>query len=325
MLVATGLDTRAIVVDPEPTASQREQHRQTLETLMNHGVLVHADEFDERRFLVALGELPQGVRQLWEVALPRIVRRRADPPRPVAVGDAENRGELIDVWSPVTSVALIREQLAEDMGLGPEEASSVDDETGFEISKFSLTPGTRAFRALRELSQSEIPARSPRSEVWADRFAPLFQHFREVTIVDRYASEAMLPSRRRRGGFEWLLGALPQETRSRIHLITRSTGPSVSDIIRELRRMRRNTPGAAVAHLEATLATDSAFREYAHARHIRFGGHRVVTLDRGLTMFERESIRQSSPCLYGNAQDARRREREVISRSFASARRRAIT
>lgn len=72
--------------------------------------------------------------------------------------------------------------------------------------------------------------------------------------------------------------------------------------------------------MELTLAEELTLQEYAHARHIRFGDHHALLLDKGLAMFDEPHISQATPCSYGDARAARMRETEVIARSHPNAR-----
>jgi hypothetical protein len=325
VLVRFGLDADGVRNLGEHNSSGvRTSQRLFASLLARNGVLIFADKSDRQRLIEAVRVLPQELRSIWSSALVDVARMQAAEPSPTALSCVQTIRDLTS-WRKTIAVALVGPHSAQSAGLKPEQATLFDEVSEIELARLLLADSGRLRAAIATL-EDDVQRGESREEVWSNRFSVAASTELPVTILDRYATSRLRRTVRQGGdcGLAWFLSRVAADTNVPVHLIAEaSTSQVAAGICSDLCDLRSKLPNRGLKSLSVTLAPERVYRQYTHARHIRFG-HFTICLDRGLSMFDRTNCPYSMPCPRVQYESAQQREKDVETNALTGYRRKVL-
>lgn len=328
MLARIGIDMGALTVDDRDLAAAQECHRSALQVLMNHGVLVLPRGEERTSLHGAVRELPVQIRKVWEVAMARLPMVSASVD--CHLSEMAHIAQL-SAWAGHIDVAALETVRAWELGVPPDRPSAVDPQSKIEVTRFDTMASSKRISDARDLDKNDIRPGQTRETVFDQRIRPHLWYARQVTIVDRYAGEELARCanrdvpRWRSECVGWFVDQLRGEHLKKVTLVTApAEGRTTNTVVKWFRDMVA-AAGSPDVEYQLSLVPEHAFRDEAHARHIRFAsgetGH-AVQLEKGLGPFNDAKMGQFLPCRSLAVGPSRQRERSLRAReiSFVEAR-----
>ncbi len=171
MLVNIGLDSGALSsISAQSTAALVGVHRELIQLLVDHAVLVVADREDESALRGAVSSLPLPVRKLWSTALDRLDIIDAAPSTNLSLLNVADAATLRDHWGGRVSVAYLSDAKAALLGCSPEEVTTVEPLSGIELTRIGYPRESERVRAHARLSSLDVATGTRREAVWRERF-----------------------------------------------------------------------------------------------------------------------------------------------------------
>jgi hypothetical protein len=306
------------------SVATRASQRLLIQQLMQSAILVLADPATFDDLPQAVRPLPQELRKLWTAFLGEVV---AIPPSVPIKRTRAEISELDDLreWAGQISVALASHSTATRLGLEGEQSNLVDNVSSIEITRLQATDSKR-LRAAIDVQQRDIQQLEAREDAWNERFKIAASTGARITILDRYAVTNLAKNLNQGApcGFAWFLDKVATETAVPVHLITRAnTASDAGRLAADLRRLGKRLSGDGVATLSVTFASNHAFGQRSHPRHVRFGKV-AIGLDKGLSTFDEPLCPHSMPCAPVSRDTARAREEQIEHLALEGYRRRVI-
>lgn len=302
MLARFAVDIKLLSVSKDQVRdddSLGSRHRRLCKAWRDLGVLVHAAGLSERELLVAIRNLPDGVRPFWDAAW-QAGRRRSmrvpwngvgEPPQPERVRALSDVVDLVCLEDG--SVKSIRDAL--------EVGGKVH---GPEVCGISSVDMSRTFEQAHRRAEDRIRAGTASADVWEERFKEAAVCARTMRIVDRYAVQDLLSGRGGRKGFENLIRWLSRDApETAVELYSaKSTGRdgkaprhSAIQLLGEIRSVLARERSAVVGSpVFVYLTVDRLFSERQHDRYFRFDDQSVAEVGIGCEILGGERVERSS-------------------------------
>jgi hypothetical protein len=289
----------------------RASQRLLIQQLTQRSILVLADHASFDNLPQAMKVLPQELRKLWTTFLGEVIAISPSAPMKHALAQISKPDDLRE-WAGQIGVALTSNSTATRLGLEDEQLNLIDGESDIEITRLEAADSNRLRKAI-DIQQRDVQQLESRENAWDERFKIAASIGAPVTILDRYAV-ANLAKNLNNGapcGFAWFLDKIATEAVTALHLITKAnTASDAGRLASDLRRLGKRLSGRGVTTLSVTFASNRAFSQQSHPRHVRFGAT-AIGLDKGLSMFDEPQCPHSMPCSLISRDTARNREEQI--------------
>ncbi len=311
MLARFAVDIRLLNVSKDQAREDESlggKHRRLCRAWQELGILVHAAGPSERQMLVAIRNLPDSVRPIWDAAW-RAGRRRSmqvpwsdvgDPPHPEKVRALRGVVDLVCIEDQ--SVRSLRDALEGGGKAQPPEVSGISN---VDIS--------RTFEQARKRAENFIRQGSLPAEVWSERFKEAAACAKTIRIIDRYAVQGLRKGRGGLSGLENFLRWVSRDAPEAALELYSAQGPkgdgkspvvSVSDLLTAVRSLLERERGAGVrGPVSVYLAVDRLFSQLQHDRYFRYDDQSVAEVGDGCDVLGGDSVRRKSTfsfkCLRG--------------------------
>ncbi|MCA9520319.1 MAG: hypothetical protein KC609_05080 [Myxococcales bacterium] len=315
ILVSFSVDADALRASELPLPLRIATHRRLLDCWQRYGVLVlFGPSLEESAVFSALTDLPQALRKRWQELLKR-GRRRVASPRNGDPSRVESLAELAPLARGV-ELFCFDEVRAHVLGV-PEDAFSIAlDDGAVEICRFDCADQAEAFRRAERLGEREIEAQSLVANVWSERFAPLLEHSRTLTVVDRYALKGLVDRPDGQSGLRRLLTEIDAGDRARqLTLFSASQVDyshsallgAIDDRVKACRR-------GGLREVKLYLSDDRSFGRIAHYRYLRFD-QTLCQLDVGLDVLAGREVYRTCTFRLTSLSDVVRSEETALRES----------
>ena len=330
VVVGVGIDADALVEPAGDPILRRAVHEELLEELVVHGRLVFASREDLAAFVAAVKALPPTLGKAWEVVLSsrRLSVEVHDPALRPGLAEALDLAVLESGLGDELQLALLQTDHAEIIGVPADEYSAMGPAGLVEAGRLSTATRTSALRAARELIDAPLRAGQSREQAWEERFGPLVEASKVVTVFDRYVGQQVarryVYDRGSDDGLTWLLSRVAMTPGKKVRVITAVTWAE-----RELRmdedvqalgfRRLLDRLGRPVG-LDVVLVPDrvrnadgrGSTERFGHDRHLRFGDRAALALGSGCAVFAAPRFAETVTVARLPIRDAREREERAV-------------
>lgn len=330
MLAQTTLDSGVLRVSAGDLAADVGVHRALLETLLRHAHILMGSTEDTAELVRAAKEASGEVRKLWLEVLSsgRLSLKQTNPDRE-GLTHITSVELLATNWKNVVDVGVLPPPHAQAFGVPEGAASWVEPVSEIELVRHDLCAEGMTFSKLRRLAEDDLRTGTTRIGLWETVLQPLISPAASVVIVDRYAGSELVHEqalRQQQGarrptppsGLTWLLQQIASSAGGAVavELIVGETKECRAFAIRQaVELLWGEIAGGRIESLSVTVTTAGRGGDHGHPRHIRVG-HRVVVLDKGLSIFESEAVSAPAPWKYQVGASSAAVERETVLKTF---------
>lgn len=295
MLVPFVIDADSLAPDPAWTpATRRACHRSLLDVWQRLGLLTHdGATFDTSKLKEAVLKLPPELRPLWLEVLERLPRTSCGASWDGSVSQAN-----ISMVAALSRLAVVDDTHAEaDFGFGEDddEKSLNPDGRIIDVCRMQAASQAQVFRDATARAGAHIEVGDTFQAIWETRFQALAAApIKNVCIVDRYAAGKHREPNAKCGlsGLERFMRMLDQSATGPRYLTLISTwadqlqGKSIDDVKRAIEPALTRLPHRRIRLVTVKMVPNTAFRDDAHDRFVRFGDHYVWDIGLGLEVLE---------------------------------------
>ncbi len=323
MLVRTTLDSTVLRVGAADQTSYLFVHRTLLQTMLRHAYVVMASRDDVADLVREVKNAPVEVRKLWleVLASKRLPVKEARPDR-VPLSQITDLAALATNWRAVVRIAIANPERALALGVPPGAASATDDPPGVEVSRHDLVAHAECFTEAQRMAEDDIPAGTARDDLWRKVVLPMVGATEQrIAIMDRYAGHELIREQSAaaagrsstQSGISWFLHQVAGTTGRSLSveaIVSETDDYDATMITTAFARLWPDLSGGRIASLSVAVTARGRGGDAGHPRHIRFD-HRVLVLDKGISLFTRPITDASVPWKYqaNGSQDALERER----------------
>lgn len=291
----------------ETAVDPREQllnHRRFLDRWMKFGRLFEEIVPTEGACLLdAIQKLPVALRKDWSLALQERPPVASEALWSCVVPGGKAAGE-------VPQVACLPEAMVIQLGLTPDKWSVCPPGCSTEVTLLRYLDQAETLRQAEVLACEDIRKGTLRTEVWERRIAPLAMGERFLSVVDRYALKNLVEQGERSGAFFFLhtlSGQAPDKTR--VVWFAEKPSDAGRAWLEHLSTVLKESWVGPQTVIEVVLLRGITAKEEIHDRYLRFGGHHVLRIGKGLDVFRLRHVPETTDCvLTWDAQ--RRRQKE---------------
>ncbi len=288
-----------------------------LDRWQRFGMLVYPRRGDPA-LAKAIAALAPAPRKHWTMAWEKAIKNNGNSYRWIPNDgisfdwDQVDSSDSLAVFESEFEVAILEDTRAFDLDIPNGESRYFGQVEGIRLWDIDVSA---RFSNSEMLSTTAISVGEAIGDVWTERFQRIAKFSREAIIVDQYATRDNNIS-----GLFRLFNFLDRDAkRCRVTIYSSidpsSKGAKVTE--GKIRSQVARLNGNGIKLVQVLLFQEADFRKYAHDRHIRFDGS-VFRIGRGLRIFERPKVRESTDVDMIILHTGTREQKEVDLLSFGT-------